>query len=196
MGFNKKLVVAGLAVGVTAYMLYRASKKHQHQASAATTYSMPPASSNQPSSSHVSSWGGAAVGGAAVAAAGAYAAHHHQQQQAQLPNPHANPSAVAANNPNLGWDSLRDWKHIANLLATCVMDQYLYPFYTFADVTRIAQHIASSGALQQCADSWQLPPYLAQDLVKLALFDVMFLLDDSASMRSEGTKRRERWRGF
>lgn len=71
------------------------------------------------------------------------------------------------------------------------MDQYLYPFYTFADVARIAQHIASSGALQQCADSWQLPPYLAQDLVKLALFDVMFLLDDSASMHSEGTRRRD-----
>lgn len=195
MGFNKKLLVAGLAVGVTAYMLYRASKKHQQHTAAvsSTAYNMPPASSNpQHSSSHASSWGGAAVGGAAVAAAGAYAAHHHHQQQSSA----SNPSSVAANNPNLGWESLRDWKHIANLLATCVMDQYLYPFYTFADVTRIAQHIASSGALQQCADSWQLPPYLAQDLVKLALFDVMFLLDDSASMRSEGTKRRDALAGI
>ncbi|CDW97565.1 hypothetical protein [Sporisorium scitamineum] len=76
------------------------------------------------------------------------------------------------------------------------MDRYLYPFYTFADIARIAQHIASSGALQQCADSWQLPPYLAQDLVKLALFDVMFLLDDSASMRSEGTRRRDALAGI
>ncbi len=76
------------------------------------------------------------------------------------------------------------------------MDQYLYPFYTFADVSRIAHHLASSGALAQCADSWQLPPYLAQDLVKLALFDVMFLLDDSASMRSEGTRRRDALAGI
>ena len=32
---------------------------------------------------------------------------------------------------------------------------------------------------------------LAQDLVKLALFDVCFLLDDSASMNARGEKRRE-----
>ncbi|TKY88715.1 hypothetical protein EX895_002346 [Sporisorium graminicola] len=191
MGFNKKLLFAGLAVGVTAYMLYKASKKHQQQQHQITAPA--PMSSGQHSNSHASSWGGAAMGGAAVAAAGAAYAHHHhqQQQQHQPPNPNANPTALSASNPNLGWESLRDWRHIANLLATCVMDQYLYPFYTFADVARIAQHIASSGALQQCADSWQLPPYLAQDLVKLALFDVMFLLDDSASMRSEGTRRRD-----
>lgn len=197
MGFNKKLLVAGLAVGVTAYMLYKASKKHQQQtpqiAAASSPMSAPPNASHN---SHAPSWGGAALGGAAVAAAGAAYAHHHHQQQQQHPNTNANSVAMAANNPNLGWDSLRDWKHIANLLATCVMDQYLYPFYTFADVARIAQHIASSGALQQCADSWQLPPYLAQDLVKLALFDVMFLLDDSASMRSEGTRRRDALAGI
>ncbi|SPO29673.1 uncharacterized protein UTRI_05495 [Ustilago trichophora] len=198
MGFNKKLLVAGLAVGVTAYMLYKASKKHQqtHQLTTAPP-SAPMSSSNTHShNSHAASWGGAALGGAAVAAAGAAYAHHHHQQQQSHPNPNANTLSMAANNPNLGWDSLRDWKHIANLLATCVMDQYLYPFYTFADVSRIAQHIASSGALQQCADSWQLPPYLAQDLVKLALFDVMFLLDDSASMRSEGTRRRDALAGI
>lgn len=200
MGFNKKLVVAGLAVGVTAYMLYKASKKHQQQQLAQApphqqqqSYAPMSSSSNN---SHASSWGGAALGGAAVAAAGAAYAHHHHQQQLQHPNPNVNSVAAAANNPNLGWDSLRNWKHIANLLATCVMDQYLYPFYTFADVARIAQYIASSGALAQCADSWQLPPYLAQDLVKLALFDVMFLLDDSASMRSEGTRRRDALAGI
>ncbi|KAJ9474575.1 VWFA domain-containing protein [Pseudozyma hubeiensis] len=189
MGFNKKLVLAGLAVGVTAYMLYKASKKHQHSHPAHQIAQAPPP--QQPmshSNSHASSWGSAAAAGTAVAAAGAYAAHHHNQQQHNL--------SAATNNPNLSWDTLRDWKHIANLLSTCVMDQYLYPFYTFADVARIAQHIASSGALQQCADSWQLPPYLAQDLVKLALFDVMFLLDDSASMRSEGTRRRDSLAGI
>jgi len=192
MGFNKKLLVAGLAVGVTAYMLYKASKKHQQSQPLTTTA---PMSTGQQPHSHSASWGGVAMGGAAVAAAGAAYAHHHHNQQQLKPNLNANP-AVAATNPNLGWDSLRDWKHIANLLATCVMDQYLYPFYTFADVVRIAQHIASSGALAQCADSWQLPPYLAQDLVKLALFDVMFLLDDSASMRSEGTRRRDALAGI
>ncbi|KAJ1019580.1 hypothetical protein NDA18_006058 [Ustilago nuda] len=205
MGFNKKLVVAGLAVGVTAYMLYKASKKHHHQqqqplAHASPchhqqSYSAAPMSSSG-SNSHASSWAGAAVGGAAVAASGAAYAHHHHQQQLAHPNADANSVVAAANNPNLGWDSLRDWKHIANLLATCVMDQYLYAFYRFADVARIAQDIASSGALAQCADSWQLPPYLAQDLVKLALFDVMFLLDDSASMRSEGTRRRDALAGI
>lgn len=185
MGFNKKLIVAGLAVGITALMLYKASKKHQqphHLAPAPAQHSAMSSSSH----SHAASLGGAALGGAAVAAAGAAYAHHNA---AAAPPP-------SANNPNLTWDSLRDWRHIANLLATCVMDQYLYPFYTFADVSRIAHHLASSGALAQCADSWQLPPYLAQDLVKLALFDVMFLLDDSASMRSEGTRRRDALAGI
>ncbi|PWZ00019.1 hypothetical protein BCV70DRAFT_200191 [Testicularia cyperi] len=194
MGFNKKLVVAGLAVGVTAYMLYKASKKNQQTATAAA---VPPHASNPSmsapqqhgsSNSHAGAWGAAALGGAAVAAAGA-AYGHHQSNQAAAPVP-------SPENPNLTWDSLRDWRHIANLLATCVMDQFLYPFYTFQDVARIAQHIASSGALAQCADAWQLPPYLAQDLVKLALFDVMFLLDDSASMRSEGTRRRDALAGI
>lgn len=150
-------------------------------------------SSNNNSHSHASSWGGAALAGAGVAAAGAAYAHHQHSNSASsgsvgVPNPQSN--------PNLAWDQLRDWKHIANLLSTCVMDQYLYPFYTFPDIVRISQHIASSGALSQCADSWQLPPYLAQDLVKLALFDVMFLLDDSASMRSEGTRRRDALAGI
>lgn len=77
-----------------------------------------------------------------------------------------------------------------------MMDQYLYAFYKFSDIVRIAHHIASSGALAQCADAWQLPPFLAQDLVKLALFDVMFLLDDSASMRSQGTVRRDALAGI
>ncbi|SNX83985.1 uncharacterized protein MEPE_02693 [Melanopsichium pennsylvanicum] len=194
MGFNKKLLLAGLAVGISAYMLYKASKKHQHTQSIAAPPAM--SSSHQPSNSNASSLGGAALGGVAVAAAGAAYAHHHYQQQQPPANSNANMLSMAANNPNLGWDSLRDWKHIANLLATCVMDQYLYAFYTFPDIIRIAQHIASSGALQQCADSWQLPPYLAQDLVKLALFDVMFLLDDSASMRSEGTRRRDALAGI
>ncbi|ETS62332.1 hypothetical protein PaG_03413 [Moesziomyces aphidis] len=185
MGFNKKLIVAGLAVGITALMLYKASKKHQqpHHLAPAPAQHSAMSSSNH---SHTASLGGAALGGAAVAAAGAAYAHHNA---AAAPPP-------SANNPNLTWDSLRDWRHIANLLATCVMDQYLYPFYTFADVSRIAHHLASSGALAQCADSWQLPPYLAQDLVKLALFDVMFLLDDSASMRSEGTRRRDALAGI
>lgn len=183
MGFHTKLLVAGLAVGVTAYMLYRASKKHhQQQIQPAAPYSQP---APMPPSNNHSSWGGAALAGAGVAAAGAYAHHSHNSQ----PPPPAAPGGLT-------WDSLRNWQHIASLLSTCVIDQYLYPFYTFPDIVRLSQHIANSNSLVECADSWQLPPYLAQDLVKLALFDVMFLLDDSASMRSEGTRRRDALSGI
>lgn len=88
-------------------------------------------------------------------------------------------------------DPYQDWKVIARLLAACVADQYLYVWYDWNKIQHIAQVIASNGALAEIAEAWEMPPFLAQDLVKLALFDVMFLLDDSASMRSEGTYRRD-----
>lgn len=115
--------------------------------------------------------------------------------------------------------------HRAKILSECVQDQYLYSFYpNFASIEVVAKRIASTNALVSCADAWELPPSLAQDLVKLALFDIVFgelsgyriqkarrgknadyplffhlpplhfvllELDDSASMRSEGTKRRD-----
>lgn len=50
---------------------------------------------------------------------------------------------------------------------------------------QIAQRVAQSGSLQQLASAWKLPVELAADLVKISLFDVVVLVDDSGSMSFE-----------
>ncbi|KAK0557222.1 hypothetical protein OC846_000673 [Tilletia horrida] len=187
MTFNKKLLLAGLAVGVTSYILWELSKKKKN-ADAAHQISAAPSSSG---GSHNSGAAIAGVGGAALAGAGlaAYSSHHGSGNNASGSAP---AGAHFPQNPaDFTWDHLKDLNFIAKLLSDAVIDQYLYSFYTFREIHDIAHRIASSGALAACADAWKLPPSLAADLVKLALFDVMFLLDDSASMRSEGTLRRD-----
>ncbi|PWN51561.1 hypothetical protein IE53DRAFT_386051 [Violaceomyces palustris] len=194
MGFNKKLVIAGLALGVSAYMLYKMSKKKEQQRLEQNTNPYGQSNHTQQqqhpqahSTSHdYGKYAAGALGVGALAGAAGYAIHHHNsnQQQQQLASP-------APSGADLPWSALRDWKHIAGLLSSCVIDQHLYPFYTFQQIVQISHQIADSGVLERVAEAWQLPPFLAQDLVKLALFDVMFLLDDSASMRSEGTLRRD-----
>jgi hypothetical protein len=42
-----------------------------------------------------------------------------------------------------------------------------------------------SGALAKLASEWRLPVELAADLVKISLFDVVVLVDDSGSMAFE-----------
>lgn len=48
----------------------------------------------------------------------------------------------------------------------------------------IAQRVVQTGAVQRVATEWRIPQDLAIDLVKLALFDIVVLCDDSASMRN------------
>lgn len=52
-------------------------------------------------------------------------------------------------------------------------------------VDRVAQRVVQTGALQKLAAMWKLPLELAADLVKIALFDVVVLIDDSGSMAFE-----------
>ncbi|PWN28950.1 hypothetical protein BDZ90DRAFT_217977 [Jaminaea rosea] len=189
MTFKKKLLIAGL-VGTTCLALYKLSKSREKEkeklrieqaAQHHTTSPMPPtqAQQQQPGQQghNYAAWAAGGAGAAAVAAAGAYAyQHHHQQAPAPL---------VPEESGDILWSDLRDWRLIARLLAATVADQNLYPFYDWAACERIARQLASSGTLVSLGESWEMPPFLAQDLVKLALFDVMFLLDDSASMNSE-----------
>jgi len=49
----------------------------------------------------------------------------------------------------------------------------------------IAQRVVQTGALQTLASNWKLPLELAADLVKISLFDVVVLVDDSGSMKFE-----------
>jgi hypothetical protein len=52
-------------------------------------------------------------------------------------------------------------------------------------VSQVANQVVQSGALQKLAAQWRLPLELAADLVKIALFDVVVLVDDSGSMAFE-----------
>lgn len=181
MTFNKKLLLAGLAVGITTYMLYKRSKKHEKEKIKYQAQNQPPPQHQQQGHNY-GAWAAGGAGAAALGAAGYAAYQHHNSNQSQPP-----PAASA----DTSWADLKDWKVIARLLAACVADQYLYPWYDWQKIQYIAQQIANNGALADVAEAWELPPFLAQDLVKLALFDVMFLLDDSASMQSEGHLRRD-----
>lgn len=69
--------------------------------------------------------------------------------------------------------------------ATDASQQHLNGFYQPQHLDSIAQRVAQSGALQQLASAWKLPVELAADLVKIALFDVVVLVDDSGSMAFE-----------
>ncbi|KAL9938340.1 hypothetical protein V8E36_002963 [Tilletia maclaganii] len=111
-----------------------------------------------------------------------------RQQQRQHQEQHANhfPPSPA----EYTWEDLRNPSFITKLLSDCVLDQYLYPWYKWTDISELAQRIATSGALAQVAEAWQLPPSLAADLVTMALFDVTMLLDDERSMLKESERRR------
>jgi hypothetical protein len=52
-------------------------------------------------------------------------------------------------------------------------------------VDQVAQRIVQTGALQKLSSMWKLPMELAIDLAKIALFDVVVLIDDSGSMAFE-----------
>jgi hypothetical protein len=166
MTFNTKLLIAGLAIGITAYVLFRKSKKHEKEKIAA--------------GQHFQWRPNAQILGAGVAGAAGMAA-----ASAIRPNTGPTPGQEVM------WAALRDSNHISDILSACVTDQHLYAFYDFARIHHIAGQIAQSGALYDCCEAWQLPPQLGQDLVKLALFDISFLLDDSLSMQSEGHLRRD-----
>lgn len=74
---------------------------------------------------------------------------------------------------------------IASVLDACVRDQNISAFYPPGSTQQIASRIASSGVLNKLASDWRLPKEVAFDVVKLALFDVILLIDDSGSMRFE-----------
>lgn len=166
MTFNTKLLIAGLAIGVSAYIAYKASKKHeQHHIQSGQQYQWKPPQQFITNNS--------------------YNNNNNYSSGGQPPPPPPKPGQ------DVLWAALRDPNHIADLLSACVTDQHLYAFYDFAKIHQIASHIAHSGALYDCCEAWKLPPSLGQDLVKLALFDISFLLDDSLSMQSEGNLRRD-----
>lgn len=78
-----------------------------------------------------------------------------------------------------------DQRMIMTMLQDCVRDQHLEPFYPPQALEQISQKIAQSGALDKISQQWRLPRELAFDLVKISLFDVVLLCDNSGSMQFE-----------
>ncbi|WVQ80960.1 hypothetical protein IAT38_003067 [Cryptococcus sp. DSM 104549] len=99
-------------------------------------------------------------------------------QQQRPPQGAAAGGAAGGNNTNP--------QYLLQLLQQCVQDQNIQAFYPPGSLEPVAQRVAQSGALNKIAQEWSMPLELASDLVKLSLFDVVLLIDDSGSMAFEG----------
>lgn len=71
------------------------------------------------------------------------------------------------------------------LLEGCVRDQRIGAFFSPASLQQIMQQGDLMGKLQHLAQTWRIPTEIAIDLVKIALFDIIILVDDSGSMSFE-----------
>ncbi|BGP35309.1 hypothetical protein JCM10296v2_007144 [Rhodotorula toruloides] len=87
--------------------------------------------------------------------------------------------------PGVGSGPASDANHILRILQQAVQDQNIHAFYPPASLGSLAHQIAQSGALARIAHKWNLPMEIAMDLARLALFDVVLLVDDSGSMAFE-----------
>ncbi|KAI5453906.1 hypothetical protein NCC49_004901 [Naganishia albida] len=87
------------------------------------------------------------------------------------------PSMAGGNTTNVGY--------LIQVLSQTVQDQRLQAFYPPQALEQIAARVAQTGALDRIAAEWRLPKEVALDLVKIALFDVVILCDDSGSMAFE-----------
>ncbi|KAK8845604.1 hypothetical protein IAR55_006320 [Kwoniella newhampshirensis] len=99
----------------------------------------------------------------------------YKPPQGQQQSYGAPPAGGAASNPQALLQSLQQ----------CVQDQNIQAFFPPGSLDQIAQRVAQSGALAKIADEWKMPLELAADLVKISLFDVVLLVDDSGSMLFE-----------
>lgn len=72
-----------------------------------------------------------------------------------------------------------------SLLMGCIQEKGLQNFYppNSPQLDQIANRAA--GQVQQLAAQWRVNPEIAQDIVKLALYDVILYVDDSGSMAFE-----------
>lgn len=68
---------------------------------------------------------------------------------------------------------------------SCIQEKGLQPFYppNSPQLDQIASRASSQ--VQQLAAQWRVNPEIAQDIVKLALYDIILYVDDSGSMAFE-----------
>lgn len=76
-----------------------------------------------------------------------------------------------------------DAKVLMSILQEAVKDKRIEQMYPEQKLHQMSQEIARKDPVNTLCNHWKLPKEVGFDLVKLALFDVVFLLDDSGSMR-------------
>lgn len=163
------MVVGKLAIGLVAYMAYRAYKAKQKQNQAHSQQQQQPQGSN---------YGGMAMAGGALAGgAAAYGASQLGGGGGGGPSP--------------------ERQMILDVLRQCVQDQNIQAFYPDPRAREpIADRIIQSRAVERIENEFGLRTARALDLVQIALFDVVLLIDDSGSMndravgndKSKGTR--------
>lgn len=81
---------------------------------------------------------------------------------------------------------ITDYNTVLRTLNHCIQEQNIGSFYRDPRaVDAIAQRIVANDSVGIISDEWSLPPDIAIDLCKLALFDIVVLCDDSAPMAGE-----------
>lgn len=165
------MVVGKLAIGLVAYMVYRSYKAKQKQ--------------DQAHGQHGGGGGGSNYGGMAMAGgalAGGAAAYGTSQYMG---------GGGGGGGPS------PERQMILDVLRQCIQDQNLQPFYPDPRALEpIADRIIQSRAVERIENEFGLRTARALDLVQIALFDVVLLVDDSGSMndravandKSKGTR--------
>lgn len=72
---------------------------------------------------------------------------------------------------------------LLSILKEAVKEKRIENMYPEPRLLAIAQDLARKDPVNVLCNHWKLPKEVGFDFVKLALFDVVFLLDDSGSMR-------------
>ncbi|KAI5810979.1 hypothetical protein DFH27DRAFT_507090 [Peziza echinospora] len=80
---------------------------------------------------------------------------------------------------------LGDAKAFYSILNECVQENSIQQFYPEERLKQIANRLANGGKnpVGTLCQRWGVPPEIGFDFVKQALYDVVFLLDDSGSIR-------------
>jgi hypothetical protein len=75
---------------------------------------------------------------------------------------------------------------IFNILKETVIENRLEMFYPDGALQQLAQQIVVSDPVTKICNAWKIDLEVAFDLVKLALYDIWFLIDDSGSIKFSG----------
>lgn len=131
---------------------------------------------------------------AAAQSQGPYGAPPAPAQYGQPPPGHGQPGQYAAygqpvpgayGQPQPPKQPLGNAKMFHSILSECVQENNIQVFYPDDRIQQIAHRLASSGKdpVGTLCQRWGVPPEIGFDFVKQALYDVVFLLDDSGSIR-------------